>query len=56
MKDNEVTGGTSKNYTINYGENLFISQGWQCPVCKRVMSPFTSYCLFCNNINNGTYV
>lgn len=22
-------------------------QGWQCPVCKNVMSPFTLYCIFC---------
>ena len=26
----------------------FIQQGWQCPVCKRVMSPNTSYCVFCD--------
>lgn len=22
-------------------------QGWQCPLCKRVYSPFTPCCLYC---------
>ena len=22
-------------------------QGWQCPVCKRVYSPFTPCCFYC---------
>lgn len=22
-------------------------QGWQCPICKRVYSPFTNMCLYC---------
>lgn len=24
-------------------------QGWQCPICKRVYSPFTQMCLYCGN-------
>lgn len=28
--------------------NDFIAQqGWQCPLCKRVYSPFTPCCLYC---------
>ena len=27
--------------------NYFVPQGWQCPICKRVYSPSTSFCLFC---------
>lgn len=27
----------------------FIEQGWQCPICKRVMSPRQDYCIFCAN-------
>lgn len=27
--------------------NYFAPQGWQCPICKRVYSPSTSFCLFC---------
>lgn len=23
-------------------------QGWQCPICKRVYSPFTHICWYCN--------
>lgn len=26
---------------------LFAQQGWQCPICKRVYSPFTQMCLYC---------
>ena len=30
-------------------ETLFsiAMQGWQCPICKRVYSPFTSMCPYC---------
>jgi len=27
----------------------FVQQGWQCPVCKRVYSPFTSCCFYCGS-------
>ena len=27
----------------------FAQQGWQCPICKRVYSPFTPMCLYCGN-------
>ena len=27
----------------------FAQQGWQCPICKRVYSPFTSMCWYCGN-------
>lgn len=30
-------------------EGLFASQGWQCPICKRVYSPFTPMCWYCGN-------
>lgn len=42
----EVTGGESKNYTIHYGENFFVSQGWQCPICHKILAPFMTYCPF----------
>lgn len=25
----------------------FAQQGWQCPICKRVYSPFTPWCYYC---------
>lgn len=46
-------------------ETLFSAmQGWQCPICKRVYSPFTQMCLYCGNQetqtttfpNNGGFV
>lgn len=27
----------------------FAQQGWQCPICKRVYSPFTPMCWYCGN-------
>ena len=27
--------------------NTYIEQGWQCPICKNVMSPTTGFCLWC---------
>ena len=24
-----------------------VQQGWQCPICKRVYSPFTPTCFYC---------
>jgi len=28
-------------------ENYFVSQGWECPKCKRVYSPTTMMCMYC---------
>ena len=30
-----------------FDNQFFVQQGWQCPICKRVYSPFTSCCLSC---------
>ncbi len=27
----------------------FAQHGWQCPICKRVYSPFTPSCFYCGN-------
>lgn len=36
-------------------ENLTsVWQGWQCPICKRVYSPFTQMCLYCGNQETQT--
>lgn len=29
-------------------------QGWQCPICKRVYSPFVHMCMYCGNKEVGT--
>lgn len=47
---NKTTGGKSISYTINY-EN-YAQQGWQCPICKKVLAPFMTYCPFHNEKNN----
>lgn len=37
----------------NEFEGLFASQGWQCPLCKRVYSPYTPMCMYCGNGKQG---
>ena len=32
----------------------FAQQGWQCPICKRVYSPFTPCCFVCGNVETVT--
>lgn len=32
---------------MSYEFQGFMQQGWQCPICRRVYSPFTSMCLYC---------
>lgn len=33
---------------------LFAQQGWQCPICKRVYSPFTQMCFYCGQKETTT--
>lgn len=33
----------TKNYTSRYMQ-LGAQQGWQCPICKRVLAPFITEC------------
>lgn len=41
---------------MNELNDIWIQQGWQCPICKKVMSPTQSYCIFCASQDNKTYV
>lgn len=45
------TTGQSQQFT----NSIFAAHGWQCPICKRVMAPHVSYCLFCTGENEYTY-
>lgn len=35
---------------------LFAQQGWQCPICKRVYSPFTPMCYYCGNSSSESNI
>lgn len=39
----ETTAELGKNYTMNFMQ-VGAQQGWQCPVCKRILSPWTPEC------------
>lgn len=32
--------------SINYTTNGYVQQGWQCPICKKILAPFMSHCPF----------
>ena len=39
---------------INPYNGVFGQQGWICPKCGRVYSPFTQMCLYCKPNNTNT--
>ena len=41
-KTNEQAGKSYSN--TNYMYTNFAQQGWQCPICKRVLAPFVPEC------------
>lgn len=46
----EITGGKSVNYTINSPN--FVQQGWQCPICHKILAPYMTYCPFHDEWND----
>ena len=48
-----MTNMKQESSAINPYTGLFGQQGWICPKCGRVYSPFTQMCLYCcpNNTN-----
>ena len=39
---------------VNFN-GMFGQQGWICPKCGRVYSPFTKMCLYCGPNNTNTF-
>ena len=39
----ETTAGPSQNYNMNFMQ-VGTQQGWQCPICKRILSPWIPEC------------
>lgn len=33
---------------LDFYQMLGAPQGWQCPICKRIYSPTTPMCFYCN--------
>lgn len=40
---------------VNFN-GMFGQQGWICPKCGRVYSPFTKMCLYCDPNNTNTFL
>lgn len=38
----------NESSALNPYNGMFGQQGWVCPKCGKVFSPFTSECLYCN--------
>lgn len=39
-----TTNGKSFNYNMQDYYQVLAQQGWQCPICKRVLAPFVTEC------------
>lgn len=37
-----------KSFSGTYTPEPTVAQGWQCPMCKRILAPFMPYCMYCN--------
>lgn len=44
----------TESSAINPYNGMFGQQGWICPKCGRVYSPFTQMCLYCKPNNTTT--
>ena len=47
-----------KQTRINIGDfpKTGVQQGWQCPLCGRVYSPYTHMCFYCRNNEPQTVI
>lgn len=44
----------TESSAINPYNGMFGQEGWICPKCGRVYSPFTQMCLYCKPNNTTT--
>lgn len=44
MEYPKTTGGNSISKTTSRYMQVGAQQGWQCPLCKRILSPWTAEC------------
>ena len=49
MEYPKTTGGNSISKTTSRYMQVGAQQGWQCPLCKRILSPWTAECP-CSNL------
>lgn len=54
MNDFRIEKETTPRREYNVINGIFGQQGWICPKCGRVYSPFTQMCLYCSNQQTST--
>lgn len=55
MEHSKTTGESYSRTVTNGFLQLGAQQGWQCPICKRVLSPWTTECPCKGNGKVDTY-
>ena len=54
INGNPKWAGDGGGGAVLYPDTMFAPQGWVCPKCGRVYSPFMPMCLYCGDEVNVT--
>ena len=54
INGNPKWAGDGGSGSVLYPDTMFAPQGWVCPKCGRVYSPFIPMCLYCGDKGNVT--
>ena len=55
MSDPKSITTTGENYSFTQHTGSYIPQGWECPKCGNILSPWTTICPYHGNFNSPYY-